>query len=311
MSQEQETQTEQTTEVTTEIPSSETLPQSEESSEGTGLDFEEPDFGAITDFVESDDEEEAPPVTAVEDELEAPPVEEIPPEEALAPAELSEGEEAPEEKVEAEAPAEVAAIETAPEPEVKLPTKEDLEGMYTEHREKLLPELEKAFTLSDEEAAALDEQPSKVLPKLAAQLQYDAILSTYNAVLVALPSILDTYSRANTMATQAEGQFAEAWPDLGGPKAAPVVRAAVQAYRAANPRASLEDTIKNAGVMAMINLGLDPMKTQAPAVAKPKPKVVPPKPVAPTGASPVPPVSDKAESNEFADLTEVFLQEMS
>lgn len=301
---------------TTETPatteeSTEALPASEESSEETGPTYEDPDFGAITDFVEGDVEEEILPVAAEAEETVETPVEEIPPEVEAAAPEPSEGEEIPEETVETEPePVEEPPV-VEPEPELaKLPTREDLEGLYAAHREKTLPELEKVFTLSDEEAAALDEQPSKVLPKLAAQLQYDVMMSTYNAVIQALPTVMGTFNKANDVATQAHTKFMETWPDLNSKKAEPIVKAAIQAYRASNPRASLEDTIKNAGVMAMINAGFDPTKTKEAMAPKPKRKVAPPKPVAPTGANPEPPVV-KQESNEFAELAEVFLNEMS
>ena len=307
----------QTTEVETEIPSSETLPTSEESSEEEGPQFEEPDFAAITDFVDGVGEEEVPLVAAAAEEEPEAPEQEVALEDEAPVAEPSESAEPVEE--EPETPVEEVVepepeVQPEPEPEpVKLATKEELEAMYTEHREKTLPQLEEIFTLSDEEAAALDEQPSKVLPKLAAQLQYDVTLSAYNAVLAALPSVLGTLNKANDLATQAHGQFMDAWPELNKRASEPVVKAAIQAFRSANPRATLEETIKGAGVMASIQLGLDPTGKAASGkvVPKPKPKVMPPKPVAPTGQSPVPPVSGKEEVNEFAELAEVFLQEMS
>lgn len=298
-----------------ESSSSPQLPEAEESStDGTGLEFDEPDFGAITDFVDGNGEDEPLPVAAeAEDEPEIPAEE---PEVEAAATDESESVEAPKEVEEPPAPVEpeVQAEPEAPAPEpVKLPTKEELQGLYEEHRAKTLPELEKIFTLSDEEAAALDEQPSKVLPKLAAQLQYDAMLSTYNAVLAALPGVLGTYMTASNLAQQAEGKFMEAWPDLKSDKAKPVAMAAVQAYRAANPRASLEETIKSAGVMAMIQLGLDPMKPQVSPEKKAAPakRKAPPRPVSPTGQSPVPPAKNDPEENEFSKLAEAFRQEFN
>jgi hypothetical protein len=306
MNPEKETeQTETPVELTETTPETEQLHTSEESSDSQGPAFEEPDFGAITDFVESGDEDEVPPATAdsevTEDLVEE---DDSSPEEPAEPV-PSEGEEPEAEEVKEPEP------ELQPEA-VKLPTREDLEGMYKEHRAKTLPELEKIFTLSDEEAAALDEQPSKVLPKLAAQLQYDVMLSTYNAVISALPTVVGTLNHASQVANTAHSQFMEAWPDLNNDKAVPVVKASIQAYRSANPRATLQETIKGAGVMAMINLGLDPTPKASAAPAVPaRPKVVPPRPVSPTGQSPVPPVSSNEEKNEFTELAEVFLNDMS
>lgn len=296
---------------TTEMEAStEALQTSEQTSERPES-FEEPDFAALTSFVEDDVVEaveetpaEAPPVEAeAEVTEEAVEQEAAPPEESAESAE-SESTETAEEKEEAE----VKAEEEPKQEPVKLPTREELEGLYAEHREKTLPELEKVFTLSEEEAAALDEQPSKVLPKLAAQLQYDVMLSTYNAVLQAMPSVMGTLMHTTKLADQAQAQFMEKWPDLNNKKAEPAVRAAIQAYRAANPRASLEETIKNAGVMAMINLGLDPTKSQQQVQKKPALKAAPPKPAAPTGQQPAPPVRQESEENVFAEIARVFDQ---
>lgn len=310
----QTTETEETSE-TEETPSSPQLPESEEPSSKLTLEFEEPDFSAITEFVE-DDGESSPPVEPPAEEVE-PPAEETPPEEP--PAEVPEGEspptpegeEKPTEAAEAkedtppepEKPAEV----TPPEPEpLKIPTQEDLEGMYAEHREKTLPVLEELFKLSDEEAAALDEAPSKVIPKLAGRMMYETLLSTYNAVIAALPTVVGTYIMASGKADEAKQQFFDTWPDLNKQAASPATVAAIRAYRSANPRATLDEIIKGAGVMAMINLGLDPMKSKVQEKTPVAPKA-PAKPAAPRGASPEPPVKpgDKPE-NVFSDLAELY-----
>ena len=86
--------------------------------------------------------------------------------------------------------------------------------------------------------------------------------------------------------------------------------AAIKSVRAANPRAALPDVIKQAGVMASINAGLDPMKTGKAAVetktsTPAKTKVAPPPP---RGQSPIPPKKKKPEQEEntFAELHELM-----
>lgn len=301
-----------TTEPVVETPAEISSPPSEETSEGTGLVFETPDFSAITDFVESDGEEETP-VEAVVDEAVIP-VEETPPEEPAAPVVVSEGEVTPEVEVapviEAEAPAEAAPEEPVVEP-VKMPTQEELQGLYKEHREKMLPQLTEIFELSEEEASALDEQPSKIIPKLAGQMMYDTMLSTYNAVLTALPGVVQTYITASKQADTAQLAFYEAWPELDNAKAAPVVTAAIQAYRAANPRSPLADVIQNTGVMAMINLGLDPLRKKEQETPAPKLAVVPARPVSPGGSTQITPPTPKGQpANMFDELTAVIEEEL-
>ncbi len=141
---------------------------------------------------------------------------------------------------------------------------------------------------------------------------YDTMLSTYNAVLTALPSVIGTLLQANDAATTAQKAFLAEWPELDNKQAEPAVKAAVQAYRAANPRATVDEIIKNAGVMAMINLGKDPTrKAAAEAKPTPKPKPKPAKPAAPTGQTPVPPKpKGDQEDNVFAELAELFTNEM-
>lgn len=305
---------------TTETPSTESSnPQSEsvETEEG----FETPDFSELTKFVEGEQEgevvaEETPatedptaPVSedkSEEGEAEATPeTPEVSPEEPQTP----EAEATPEAE---ETPAEEAPAAEVPEP-VKIPTREELQGMYDEHRKQSLPQLEQMYALTDEDAAVLDETPSKILPKLAAQVSYDAMLSSYNAVLAAMPSIVNRLISASTEAQTAEQQFYEAWPDLKSVKLQPVVATAIKAYRSANPSAKAEDVIKQAGVMAMIQAGLDPSpkKPEAAPAAPAKPKVAPAKPAGAGGATQVvPPVrTTNEETNEFADLAELFAKE--
>ena len=286
----------------------ETPQESEQTSVEVASPFEDPDFSALTGFADDDVEEtaeetpaETPPVAAEAEEEAVEHEHILAPEETPPAPEESEGAET----AEVEETEQVAEEEVpAPEP-VKLPTREEIQGLYTEHREKTLPLLEEQFTLTEEEAAALDERPSEVLPKMAARLQYDVMLSTYNAVMTAMPSVMGTLMHTNDLATKAHGQFMEAWPELNNPKAEGAVKAAIQAYRSANPRADLKTTIQNAGVMASIQLGLDPTpgkKQEKPAAKKP----APPRPAAPTGSNPVPPAVPQGEENVFAELASVF-----
>jgi hypothetical protein len=296
-------------------------PQSEEISTDKDPLFEEPDFAAITEFVDGNGEEV--PVAVQTEEAETP-VEEEPPQEELAAEPESEAVVPTEE--EPETPAEeVAAAEEEPEPEpevaaepepepepIKLPTAEELEGLYTEHREKTLPQLAEMFVLSEEDAAALDEQPSKAIPKLAGQMMYDTMLSTYNAVLTALPTVVQAQMASARKAEAAQEQFYAAWPDLNNEKARPAVSAAVHAYRAANPRAGLQEVIKQSGVMAMLNLGLDPTKVNEKSKPKPARRAAPAKPAG-AGHSTQQTAPNPAEevTNMFDALTQAIQDEMN
>ena len=310
---------------TTETQAETLNPQSEVSNDEG--DFVDVDFSELAATSESD-VEATPPVTESSKQLpeeqasapETPATEEAKPEDKKDEGETQEAstDDKAEEGEEETPPKAEAKDEQTPEPEpVKLPTKEELEGMYKEHREKTLPELEKLFSLSEEDAAALDEAPSKVLPKLAGQLMYDTMMSSYNAVMAAMPSVVNRLISASNEANEAESEFFSAWPDLKGKDNQAAVGTAINAYRSANPRATREQIIANAGVMAMIQLGKDPQAAiaarnkpaESPAASAPAAAPAPPPaaPVAPTGAQPVPPQpAQQDEGNIFSQLSEDF-----
>ena len=288
---------------TTEETSSQTPPEGE--NEGD-VRFEDVDFSELTEFVDSGDvdgiaeiEAAAPSDEAtVSEQEEAPPEETPPADDKESPPEPEAKEsEAEEEKSEAT----VEPEEAKPEP-VKVPTREELEGMFEEFRKDSLPSLEKLYEMDEETAAAFDENPKEVLAKIAGRLHFDVMMSTYNAVLAAMPSSVGQVLNAANAAQSAETQFFERWPQLKEAKP-DVVRSAIQAYRSANPTASMEDAIEKAGMLAMIQAGisLDPPKAAEP----PPPKRKPARPAAPGGIPAAPPPRPSTdEANPFSDLAQ-------
>lgn len=306
----------------TEVPSTETTETTESSSqpsERTEIQFEEPDFSAISNFADSEDEEDdsstvdATSTEEVDDEVK--------PEETPATPPKVEGNEgqSPTPEVKAEEPKkeetpqpEVKAEETPAQPEIKMPTREELEGMYTKHREETLPTLEKLYQLTQEEAEAFNEKPEEVLPKLAARLHYDAMLSNYNAVMAALPSVVQQVMEASRVANEAETAFFGEWPELKDPKYATAVKSAVRAYRSSKPDATREDVIKGAGTLAMVQLGLERKPQQQAPQTPTAPRTLPPKPAAPSGSAPTPPSrTPQEEDNVFAELGGLWRDEMA
>lgn len=284
---------------TTEETSSVQAPEAETED---SLQLEEVDFSALVEPV--DDEVSEPVAEELVAEPEPTATEETvseTPEEAEPPAE--------ETPLEAEAPEPESAVSEAEEeiPEgVKIPTKEELQGMYEDFRKEALPALEKQYEMDEELAAAYDENPKEVLPKIAARLHYNSMMSSYNAMSAALPSIVQSVIKASNLANQASESFYDAWPQLKDVDET-IVQTAVRSYRQANPTAKLDKVIKAAGTLAMINAGLDinPPKVET----KPKPRKAPAKPAAPGGAPPTPPATSKGgEDNVFGDLSEAFTE---
>lgn len=293
-------------------PVSELAPETE-SEEGN---FVDPDFSELSEFVDNGEEEapakdaeldaakpteETPPVSDETQGKEEKPVEvEVKPEET--PAEVPT--ETPPVAASEEDPPPTPTPEPEPAPEVKVPTKEEMQGMYDQFRDETLPVLEKLYAMDDDLAAAYDENPKEVLPKIAAQIHYDAMMSSYNAVMAAVPSVIGRYIKAATLANNAENEFVKAWPQLNDKKFENVVRTAVQSYRQSNPNANLADVIQKAGTLAMINAGL---KLDAPvAEVKPKPAPKPAMPVSPSGQVNVeaPVVPGAGSDNVFDQLSE-------
>jgi hypothetical protein len=69
--------------------------------------------------------------------------------------------------------------------------------------------------------------------------------------------------------------------------------------------------IKNAGVMAMINLGKDPMKKETKTEKAPLKPKAPARPVSPGGSTQItPPKPRGEEENEFAKLADLYTEEL-
>jgi hypothetical protein len=174
-------------------------------------------------------------------------------------------------------PASAAAPEPAPA------TSPDEPVTLEKHRAEFLPKLQELYKLSPEEAEELRVEPEKALPKLAATLHYEVLTSAYNSVLSVLPNLVGQYLEQQKAITAHEERFYNRWGALKDPKYLGTVVSSVKAYRAANPKASQEEVIERAGLMAMLTLGLNPQgETPPPTPSQPAPAA--PRPAIPAGA---------------------------
>jgi hypothetical protein len=169
--------------------------------------FEDVDFSALSEFVDGKEPEPLPEdpelEASTEEDLEIASGETSQPEAAEEKGALPEPEPA---QAEAEPAKEEAASEPEPEP-IKVPTREELEGLYDKFREDSLPQLERMYEMDEETAAAFDENPREVLPKIAAKLHFESMMSTYNAVTAAMPSLVGQVVKAMETANSAEKAF--------------------------------------------------------------------------------------------------------
>jgi hypothetical protein len=146
---------------------------------------------------------------------------------------------------------------------------------------------------------------------LAAKLHYEVQLSTFNAVMSQLPQLMSSFMETQKATQQAEDAFYGQWTALKDPKYTPTVINTIKAVKAANPQMSQEELMKQAGLVAMISLGLpiSPPGDSTPAApAAPPVRVNPSRPagigaaasMVPRGAQPA------ASGNIFADIVDAY-----
>lgn len=168
-------------------------------------------------------------------------------------------------------------------------TSEQIQEAYKAYEGEFLPKLEKAYALTEEQAEALTENLQTELPKLMARVHYNAQMSAYTGVMTQIPVIVEQMMEQSRSIQAAEDRFFGRWPSLKKPEYQSQIMTTLQAYRNANPKATPEDVIEKAGVMAMITLGLDPNEGTAaaaqPQAAQPHPSASRPAGVHGSGAA--------------------------
>lgn len=135
------------------------------------------------------------------------------------------------------------------------------------HRAKALPELEKLYALAPEELEEFRVAPETALPKLAARLHFEVVMSAYQAVQSRLPEMVAGFNAHDRQVQQANDAFYTKWPDLKGDANLTQIKGAIKAYKAANPTATQEQVINGAGAMVMISQGKNPFASTPPAAS--------------------------------------------
>lgn len=247
--------------------------------------FEEPDYlDVVSDHDRSED--------VVEEETKTRPLDPVIPEpapvvkesEPAKPSETKVAEPQSEEKpsVAAVPPVAPIAAPAAPTPG-KTPTPEEEAAAAAQLQENIIKELTRLYSFSPEEAAKLDEfeqKPSEYLPQLLAKAHQNSYAHAYQAIMEAMPQMVNTISSTNIKNQEAENAFFERWPDLKGQDEIAV--RAIKTYRQMNPNTTVQEAIERAGMLAMISLGKNPNVASAPAVPD-APKTPPARPAMPGG----------------------------
>lgn len=153
--------------------------------------------------------------------------------------------------------------------------------VYNKWRETTLSTLaSKEFAISAEDAQAIQDEPEKVLPMIAAKVYMTCLENITVAVQQMLPVAIENVMNAKKTIDEKTDLFYTSWPNLKehNAKAMEIGRQ----WRALNLNASVEDFIKNVGPLAHQMLGI-PLHTQA---AKPPAKTSLPPHVPANGAMP-------------------------
>lgn len=163
--------------------------------------------------------------------------------------------------------------------------------------------LAEAYQLDEDTAVALQTDPGKVFPQLAAKIQEHTQNQVLEQVVRAAPAYIARMMQQQSNSQALENQFFESWPALR--EHAPQVKEFALMWRQMNQNATLEQAISEVGKHASIALGLpvDPAQVNLNQPAPPAPAAVPtPAPVAGVAPAPAPP----SNVNQFSAFTEML-----
>lgn len=187
--------------------------------------------------------------------------------------------------------------ELQPDPDQPQPLtpeqQEEAKQRYQEWRTAEEARLEEHYQFSEDEVAALQTEPERVLPKMAAKLFMDVQEAAIRSVVQMLPQVVGQVNQTQSRDAQASQAFVNANPDLGDKKYHADIMAAAKTFRQRNPKATPQEAIKKIGQMvrALHDLPTPQVGEPAPAPAPAgnRRPAAPPKPHKPAaaGAAPV------------------------
>ena len=202
-----------------------------------------------------------------------------------------------------------AAAEAKPEAQEQESVKEPEPVVdYETLRSEALVEMEKEFSIAEDDAQALVTEPEKVLPKLAAQVYMRAYENATKSIMAAMPQVVNNILSQNTAIEAATNAFYSKWPklDRNNPQHTEAVNRIGSVYRQVNPKASAEQFTAEVGAQVSMALGI-PFEEiiDAPPTETQKPFV----PAAPARGS-NPPAQEKPKG-QFEAFAEEFIDDDS
>jgi hypothetical protein len=157
---------------------------------------------------------------------------------------------------------------------------------------------------------------------MAARLHYEVQMAAHNGLVGVMPGMIEHFIQQKEASTKANDKFYGKWTKLkeaitADPKKEDTVRQAIKAYKNANPAADMDMVINQAGMLAMISLGIPleipgTSQQQQTGGNPPPPRSPPPRPAGAGSVAhvsqPAPPGAGGDEGNIFADLAEATMR---
>lgn len=196
----------------------------------------------------------------------------------------------PEEALQSQETPAVPEGQETPTAPVVPPTPVVTPEQLQEYKEKFSAALEAHYAFDEEQATALQVEPEKVLPKLAARLHMEVLDNVMQHVYNALPNVIQSYTEMSSREQKAQEEFYSVWPELKGYDQQ--VLQMGQMYRQMNPAATPQEAIQRIGEMTMAALGKKRVQEQQPVV----PPASPYRPAAPGRVGTPPPSKTKWEA---------------
>jgi hypothetical protein len=174
---------------------------------------------------------------------------------------------------------------------------------YVDQRGAAQKELKSYYTLSEEQADALSDNPAEVLPELFANMYLDMYEGLVRSMHELMPPIIGQVQASHNMQNKAQQLFYSRWGDLKGHEE--TVERYANAYMHANPQATFENFLNDVGIQSMVSLGLAVQGVQVDTSGVVVMPNVPP-PVAPTPGGAAPPAPAAQNQNAFTRLSEMW-----
>ena len=168
--------------------------------------------------------------------------------------------------------------------------------------EKVQADLEKYYTLPEEDATRLVTEPELILPKLAAKMHQAMLGSVQQMLALQLPQYIQMVNNTTTAEAKSKDAFFSKWPGLKDHEAQ--VLQVGRMFRQANPSAAPDVAIAAIGKIVSEALGLTVVAGQPVAQAAVAPAALMYSPGGGGGGGRPAPVN--ADSNEFSRMAEEF-----